>query len=56
MHDRLYLATNVRISDAAIQAYKQIGQEPVALSGPWEWMHEGRRLDEIRRDIEEKSD
>ncbi len=44
------------LSDAAIQAYKTLGQEVQALSGPWEWTHEGRRLDEIRRDIEEKSD
>jgi hypothetical protein len=44
------------LSDAAIQAYKQLGQEVIALSGPWEWMHDGRRLDEIRREIEEKSD
>lgn len=44
------------LSDAAIKAYKQLGQEVVALSGPWEWMNEGRRLDEIRREIEDKSD
>lgn len=44
------------LSDAAIQAYKTLGQEVQALSGPWEWTHEGRRLDEIRREIEEKSD
>lgn len=44
------------LSDAAIQAYKVLGQEVQALSGPWEWTHDGRRLDEIWREIEEKSD
>jgi hypothetical protein len=44
------------LSDAAVQAWKSLGQEMIALSGPWEWMYEGRRLDEIRRAIEEKTD
>ncbi len=44
------------LSDAALQAYRALGQEVQALSGPWEWTYEGRRLDEIRREIEEKSD
>ena len=44
------------LSDAALQAYASLGQESTALSGPWEWTHGGKRLDEIRREIEVKSD
>jgi hypothetical protein len=44
------------LSDAALQAYASLGQDYTALSGPWEWTYDGRRLDEIRREIEEKSD
>ncbi len=44
------------LSDAAIQAFKTLGYDYTALSGPWEWSFEGKRLDEIRREIEEKSD
>ena len=44
------------LSDAAIQAYAGLGQEVQALSGPWEWTFEGRRLDDIRREKEVASD
>jgi hypothetical protein len=44
------------LSDAALQAYKSLGQDVQALSGPWEWTYQGKRLDEIRREIEEKAD
>jgi hypothetical protein len=44
------------LSDAALQAYKDLGIDAVALSGPWEWTYQGKRLDELRREIEEKSD
>lgn len=44
------------LSDAALQAFKDLGYEATALSGPWEWTYEGKRLDELRREIEEKSD
>jgi len=44
------------LSAAAIQAYQDMGNEPVALSGPWEWTYQGKRLDELRREIEEKAD
>lgn len=44
------------LSDAALQAFKVLGYDYTALSGPWEWTFEGKRLDEIRREIEEKSD
>ncbi len=44
------------LSDAALQAFKVLGYDYTALSGPLEWSFEGKRLDEIRREIEEKSD
>ena len=44
------------LSDAAMQALESIGIEWPTVSGPWEWSYLGRRLDEIRREIEEKSD
>jgi hypothetical protein len=44
------------LSDAAIQAYKTLGLDWPALSGPWEWSHNGKRLDEIRREIQEQAD
>ena len=44
------------LSDAAMQAYRQLGFEPSALSGPWERSLNGKRLDDLRREIEEHSD
>lgn len=44
------------LSDAALQAFHSLGYDYTALSGPWEWTYDGRRLDEIRREIEEGSD
>ena len=44
------------LSDAAVKAYAALGQEVIALSGPWEWTFEGRRLDEIRREKDEASE
>jgi hypothetical protein len=44
------------LSDAAIQAFRSLGYDVIALSGPWAWTWKGRRLDEIRREIEEGSD
>jgi len=44
------------LSDAALQAIQGLGYEWDAVSGPWEWMYNGKRLDEIRREIDEKSD
>jgi hypothetical protein len=51
-----FLGNVTSLSDAAIQAIHSIGLEWDAASGPWEWTYEGRRLDEIRREIEDKSD
>jgi T5orf172 domain len=44
------------LSDAALQACKDLGHNWPAVSGPWEWAYQGKRLDELRREIEEKSD
>ena len=44
------------LSDAALQACKDLGYDSVAVSGPWEWTYQGKRLDEMRREIEEKAD
>lgn len=43
------------LSDAATQVLKEMGYQG-GFSGPWEWSYEGKRLDEIRREIEEESD
>jgi hypothetical protein len=44
------------LSDAAMQAIQSLGYEWGSVSGPWEWTYQGKRLDDIRREIEEKSD
>jgi hypothetical protein len=44
------------LSDAALQAVNGLGYEWPSVSGPWEWAYRGKRLDELRREIEEKSD
>ncbi|HEY5347613.1 MAG TPA: GIY-YIG nuclease family protein [Rhizomicrobium sp.] len=44
------------LSDAAMQAVKELGYDWDAASGPWEWTFQGKRLDDLRREIEEKSD
>lgn len=44
------------LSDAAIRAYSTLGQDCGALSGPWAWTHDGKRLDDLRREIDEQSD
>ena len=43
------------LSDAARQAFKDLGYD-YEVSGPWEWTYQGKRLDEIRREIEERAD
>ena len=43
------------LSDAATQVLKEMGFQG-AFSGPWEWSYQGKRLDEIRREIEEETD
>ena len=44
------------LSDAAHQAIRDLGYDWDSVSGPWERTFQGRRLDEIRREIEEKAD
>jgi len=44
------------LSDAALQAVTDLGYEWGAASGPWEWSLQGKRLDDLRREIEEKTD
>jgi hypothetical protein len=44
------------LSDAAMQAVRDLGYDWDAASGPWEWALNGKRLDDLRREIEEKAD
>jgi T5orf172 domain len=44
------------LSDAAQQAHSAIGDVWPAVSGPWAWAYEGKRLDELRREIEDEAD
>jgi hypothetical protein len=44
------------LSDAALQALNELGIEWPTASGPWEWTYQGKRLDEIRREIEGRAD
>jgi hypothetical protein len=44
------------LSDAALQAVGSLGYDWPGVSGPWEWTYQGKRLDEIRREIEERTD
>ena len=44
------------LSDAALQAIGELGYDWPTVSGPWEWTYQRKRLDEIRRDIEEEAD
>ncbi len=44
------------LSDAALQAFQDLGYDWPSLSGPWEWTYQGKRLDELRREIEDRAD
>jgi len=44
------------LSDAALQAHMAIGDDWPSVSGPWAWAYEGKRLDEMRREIEGEAD
>lgn len=44
------------LSDAALQALKSIGIDWPTASGPWEWTYQGKRLDDLRREIEDRAD
>lgn len=51
-----YLGDITSLSDAALQAHNALGDDWPAVSGPWAWMHQGKRLDDLRREIEDKAD
>ena len=51
-----YLGDVTSLSDSAMQALRSLGYEWGSVSGPWEWTYQGKRLDDIRREIEEKAD
>jgi hypothetical protein len=44
------------LSDAAQQAHAAIGDVWPAVSGPWAWAYHGKRLDDLRREIEDEAD
>jgi hypothetical protein len=47
-----YLGEVLSVSRAALKAVNSLGYEWDVVSGPWEWTYQGKRLDEIRREIE----
>ncbi|WP_441243605.1 GIY-YIG nuclease family protein [Tardiphaga sp. 768_D3_N2_1] len=51
-----YLGDVTSLSDAAQQAHLAIGDDWPSVSGPWAWAHHGKRLDDLRREIEDQSD
>ena len=51
-----YLGDITSLSDAALQAHNALGDDWPAISGPWAWTYNGKRLDDLRREIEDKSD
>lgn len=48
-----YLGDITSLSDAALHA---LGDEWPSVSGPWAWTYKSQRLDDLRRDIEDKAD
>ena len=48
-----FRGTITSLSDAAMLAHKTLGTQPSALNGAWEWTFEGKRLDDLRRELEE---
>ncbi|MHC2538603.1 GIY-YIG nuclease family protein [Bradyrhizobium diazoefficiens] len=51
-----YLGDVTSLSDAALQAHNAVGDDWPSVSGPWAWTYQGKRLDDLRTEIEEKSD
>lgn len=51
-----YLGDVTSLSDAALQAHNALGDDWPSVSGPWAWTYKGQRLDDLRRQIEEKAD
>jgi hypothetical protein len=46
----------ISLSNAALQAIHELGYEWPTVSGTWAWTYQGKRLDDIRREIEEEAD
>jgi hypothetical protein len=44
------------LSDAALQALEAIGEDWASVSGPWAWTYQGKRLDDLRREIDDTAD
>lgn len=51
-----YLGDVTSLSDAALQAHNALGDDWPTVSGPWAWTYKGKRLDDMRREIEDESD
>ena len=51
-----YLGAETSLSDAALQAINSLGINWPTASGPWEWTYQGKRLDDLRREIEDRAD
>jgi T5orf172 domain len=51
-----YMGDITSLSDAAFQAYNALGESWPSVSGPWAWTYKGKRLDDLRREIEDQSD
>jgi hypothetical protein len=59
MAEIVYVVTNEAMPGLikiGFQAVKDLGYDWDAASGPWEWTYQGKRLDDLRREIEEKAD
>ena len=52
----LFNGNQTTLSDAALQALNGLGYEWASASGPWEWTYGGKRLDEIRAEIDARTD
>ena len=51
-----YLGDVTSLSDAALQAHNALGDDWPAVSGPWAWTYKGKRLDDLRREIDGECD
>lgn len=51
-----FLGSETSLSDAAIQAINSLGLSWTSASGPWEWTYQGKRLDDLRREIDDRAD
>lgn len=42
------------LSNAALQAVRDLGYDWTSAAGSWEWTYQGKRLDDLRREIEDR--